>query len=402
MDEIDMINSNVIPTDSLGKLYIKTVILNYDYPRCFVVQSEEGFYYALLENDDDIDKFGWNVTKITLTDLNYVNRGSKSVQSLFIGKESYLLQFTNNSDIGKVVKVQEFIGDNEIKGELFVNDFCDMDEIFDFHGLQRNSKNANESSISFILDSETGTKTSTIINVINYLKNICKNLNNSVDIMNSTFSVQHASTVITFQFDNNLKGPLLDNLDMFDKTNASVVELGNLLNADNAEEIFSETKQVEVVKKYGKLINVLNNESKLRPKVVLAVPNKNSVTSFEFGKENCEKKKKIVKEAFDIYNQKATKKSKKIIDRGTLTGILTGDKNKFSFKSISGNLYNGTVDFALIGYDKEYIVNGAIYEASIMETKMCFQELPCKTTYKLLNLKKIDDVTQYEQINFLE
>ena len=123
MKEIDILDLGIIPTDLLGDLHIKTIILVYEYPRCFIAKNDSGNLYALLENQDGEDDFGWNVTEINIEDLKCVNRGQKNIQSLFLDKKSYLLQFKSNSDVGKVIQVNEFSGKYSIEGNMIVKNF---------------------------------------------------------------------------------------------------------------------------------------------------------------------------------------------------------------------------------------------------------------------------------------
>lgn len=393
MDIISLLDSGKIPTDLFGELFVKTVILNYDYPRCFIAEDKTQNYYALLENEDGIDSFGWNVSKITLDDLNFVNRGSKNIQSLFLNKEfSYLLHFDGNSNVGKLTKVDKFSGKYAIKGNMIVKDFCEMDELFDFHKLQSKSTLNNKSSISFVLDSETGSKTSMVFKIINYMKSICKSLKNGIDIFDSELFVQHSSTVITFQFKNYLDGSLFEEQSGLDKSNEGVIELGNLLSANEPEQIINEAKDIIAIKKYSKMIETLREESSQRPRVVLAIPRRERVASFDFSEKNYDKKKEIVKQANVMYEKKVTTKDDILEIEGILTGILTGDKNQFSFRGKNGETYKGTVDFSLVGNDSQFVVNGAIYKATIKKTSVYNDNNMIKSSYKLFGLGKIKDL----------
>ena len=132
MTELEILSSNVIKTNKLGNLNIKTTIVFYDYPRCFICENNSKFY-ALLEMDTNDDGFGWNTCEVSLEDINKVNLGLNNVQSLFKNKKSYIIYFSRNDLIGDVKKVESFEGDNAIEGDLIVEGFCDMDEVFDYH-----------------------------------------------------------------------------------------------------------------------------------------------------------------------------------------------------------------------------------------------------------------------------
>lgn len=397
MKEYEIFEIGKIPTDKLGDLFIKTIILEYDYPRCFIANDKDNNYYALLENEYGEEQFGWNVTKVTVSDINYVNRGSKNIQSLFMNKESYLLQFYKNRNVGKMTKVDVFDGEYEIRGNLFAKDFCEMDEVFDFHNFQTLSNEKKMASISLVLDSDNSSKASSVFKAINYIKNICGNLKSKLDIFDSVLTVQHSSTVITFQFDTKLDKTLFENQVDIDNDILGVIELGNFLSANEPEEIYTEVCNINAIKKYSKLIETFNKESELRPKVVLAVPNRSKVASFVFSNESCTKKKMIADEAHKMYEQNNIIKDRKINVEGILTGILTGDKNQFSFKGINGINYSGTVDFTMVGKDNQFLVNGAIYSALINETSVYNNNDLVKKSFKLLNLEKKEEIIKYKK-----
>lgn len=398
MKEYELFEIGKIPTDLFGDLFIKTTILEYEYPRCFIANDSNNVFFALLENECDDDNFGWNLTKVTLDDINNVNRGTKNVQSLFIDKESYLLQFLNNQNLGQIKKVNLFEGKYEIRGDLFIKDFCEIDELFDYHMLQKISNDKSVASISLVLDSESASKTSTVFKAINYIKNICGNLKKKLDIFDSVLSVQHASTVITFQFDNKLDNSLFTDQLEVDKDISGVIELGNFLSANEPEEVCTEIENVNALKKYSKLIDIFNKEEKLRPKLVLAIPNREKVASFGFSSESCIKKKRIVSAANDMYEQKNKIEERKIHIDGILTGILTGDKNQFSFKGNDKINYNGTVDFSMVGNDNQFLVNGVIYSAVINESCVYNNDKCIKKSYKLLSLKEKEKIIKYKKI----
>lgn len=128
MNELDLLNSKMIPTDMLGSLTIMWTLVEYDYPKCFIVKSNNRHYYALIEIEDKPDKFGWAVNKVSMTDIDMVNKGEKNIQSLFRNtKSKYLLFFENNEEIGKVKEVFDFKDEYEIKGDLFVRNFMGLE-----------------------------------------------------------------------------------------------------------------------------------------------------------------------------------------------------------------------------------------------------------------------------------
>lgn len=123
MTELEMLEKGKILTDVFGTLNIRNVVLKYDYPRCFIATNKDNKLFALLENDDTLENFGWNLTKIELDDLNKVNQGELNIQSLFLNKESYLLKYDAKMDICRATKVDAFSGNYEIKGNMYIRNF---------------------------------------------------------------------------------------------------------------------------------------------------------------------------------------------------------------------------------------------------------------------------------------
>lgn len=398
MRELEMLYSKKIPTDKFGVLEIKCIILEYDYPRCFISADSNNELYALLENNDEEDYFGWNVTKVSLEDINLVNKGEKNVQSLFIDKDSYLITFEGNAVVGKVISIEKFEGEYEIKGNLFVSDFCEMEELFDYHKLLATAKVNNKSSLSLLLESNSSANTGEILKTINYLKSICKNLKQSLDINNSNLLVQHGSTVITFEFDNTILDTIFDN-DISQEVNTQgILELGNVLSANEPEQILLETNDNKAIHKYFKMIEHFEGQANLRPKLILAMPQKQNAISFDFGAKNTATKKDVVDKALKMYEEHNEIVEEIINVEGILTGILTGEKNQFTFKDFSGNTYKGTVDFSLLGNQGVFMVNGVVYKATIKKTIVINNSKEIKVSFKLMNIIKKDDIVSYNQL----
>lgn len=401
--KIDFLVNKNIPTDLFGSLTIKVVLLVYDYPRCFIAENKEGLFFALTENNDSNENFGWNLTKVDLKDINDVNKGKKDIQFLFRDKDSYLLMYDKITNICKTDKVQSFEGEYEVLGSMFLTDFCDMDETFDFHSLQKISNSEHKSSISLVLEGDEPAKTSKIVTAINYIKAICKNLKSKLDILDSRLLVTQGSTVITFQFDNPLNNLSPGENQDTDISNTGVIEFGNFLSADEPEQILIETNHNQkTVKKYSNLTEVLSSKTELRPKIVLSVPGRKNVSSFDFRRENIKSKKRVISQAKKMFDERDEILEEEIIIKGVLTGILTGHKNHFSFRADNGRTFDGTVDFALVGNDNRFLVNGAYYSSTIKETSVSNKKGIYKTTHKLLKLEIIEEFLIYQKMDLFE
>lgn len=126
----DIVDSEKILTDSLGVLNIIAPVLKLDYPLSFIcVNKNRTQYYALLENPS-----GWNLTEVELKDIKAVDEGEEPLQFLFKGnRNKFLLSVIGRPSINGykvgVKPVNEFTGENAIKGNLYVHNFLKNVEV---------------------------------------------------------------------------------------------------------------------------------------------------------------------------------------------------------------------------------------------------------------------------------
>lgn len=399
MDELDLIDSKKIPTDSIGNLSILCVLINYDYPRCFIAKSDSAKFYALIENENSFDKYGWNVTEVSLNEINQVNRSKQNVQSLFINKKnSFILAFENNAKIGNIKKVEKFEGKYEIKGNLFVKDFCDMDDLFDLHEIHKKSVRTGKSSISLVLENSDCLTTGYVLSWIKYLSDICKNLKNPLDVNESQLSVQNGSTVITFEFENENIDTIFGGDIVTDSNNIGVNQLGNILGANTPEAIITEEPEIKAINKYTKMIEHLKKHTSAKPKVVLSVPQSDKTVSYKFDEESCSKKIVDAIQAKKLAENHLHNANEIIEVNGVLTGILTGSgKNQFTFKGNDNILYKGLVDFTMLGINSTFIINSVLYKATIKRTIITEDGVEKKRSYKLMDLTFVEQLKNYYQ-----
>ncbi len=399
MDELELLDSKIIPTDSIGNLNILCVLIDYDYPRCFIAKSDNNNLYALIENEEGIYKFGWNVSEVSLDDISKVNKSKKNIQSLFIGKKNnFILTFDKGDKIGRTVSVDKFEGIYEIKGNLFVQDFCDMDDLFDIHEIHKKSIQTGKSSISLVLEDTDCPNTGSILSWIKYIMEICKNLKNPLDINDSKLSVQKGSTVITFEFDNENNNTLFNGDVETDRNNIGVNQLGNIFGANTPEAIITEEPEVKAIQKYSKMLEHLKKYTSSKPKVVLSVPQNDKTVSYKFNEINCDKKIDYANQAKHLAEDHFVSSNEDIEIKGILTGILTSrSKNQFTFKSVDNTIYNGLVDFTMLGSNSTFVINSCMYKAIINRTIIKKDNVEVKRTYKLMNLIPIEHLKIYQQ-----
>lgn len=370
------------------------VLVSIDYPRSFICKKN-GKFYSFLEIENSDNLFGWNICEVSLDDINKANIGQANLQSLFIGKISYQMLFTNG--IGEIKQVDSFKGKYSIEGNLFRTNFCDMDELFDYHKLYSKALETKQNNVSVILEQQDECNAGIILKVINYLKNIFKELNNPIDLLNAKLGVAHASTVITFTLPKD-EGSLFEN-DIAAIGSDTLNELGNLLSTYDTDllatlEFKNKTK---ILNKYKKLIDTFDKVDSYKPKIVIGSPDKTRAVSYKMNSANTSKKKRAVKQAIKTIEENLEIKKNIIPVRGILTAIATQSENSFTFLRDNGiDRFKGSVDFSMIGIDT-FDVNGTIYNADIEEIKIYSGDSLIKTKYRLIKLDPDTKIAQFKQ-----
>lgn len=403
MIELEMLDKKIIPTDLFGALSIKCVLIEYDYPRAFIAESEGKELFALVEHSDADSSFGWNVAKTNLEQINKVNNGESNFQSLFINAELFLLDYDSMSRICRVKSVDGFYDKYEIKGNLLLKDFCDMDEVFDYHGFLKTATNTNKKSISYVIEGYKKLVTESVFKAIKYLSDICKNLDHPINLFKSDFAVQNKSTVLTFTFEDSKDGTVFEGTENIDENETGINELGNLLSSSDTASMIAESgkNNAIILQKLSAFMNLCSKDHTNDPRIVIAKPNSSKITSLRFGKDSTIEKRKAVNEARRIVKENISKTTSTISPnpKGILTGINTKNGNSFGFEEIgTNNYYSGLVDFNLINKETVFEVKG-IYEATIEKTTISNNDKVLKESYKLVKLIKIDEKNDSEQLD---
>lgn len=395
----DIVENGIIPVNLYGDFIIETSIIELDYPRCFIA-SNKGKYYAFLEIENSNDKYGWDVSEVSLEDINNVNTGLNNVQSLFINKNLFLLLF-NNSNVGSLTPVSSFEEKYSIKGDIYRKNFCDMDTLFDYHNFAAISKDENSNKVSIVLQNNKGCLTEVMIKLINYLNSIFKNLKNPLNIMNSELSVMKASTVVTFTF-NDKDGTLFnDDNRLTPSSSKGIAEFANILSSTNPASLLdNQDKKTEIaLKKYGNLIKTFDKTNDVCPKIVVSTPEKSKPVSYDMSKNATKEKKAAVYSALSYLKEKSHTKKEIITKKGILTGVITTNGNYFSFISNDQTKYSGIVDFSIIGV-QEFDVKGSEYEATIENTKILSETgEQIRESNKLISLTFIKKIQRHKQLS---
>lgn len=387
----ELVDNGKIPVKNYGYFDIVASILEFDYPKCFIARNQDQ-YYAFLEIEKDDNLFGWDVTLVSLRDINYVNSGKKDVQSLFKDKQMYLLLFKDGAEFGILENVESFGGKYSIQGSLFVPDFCDMDVDFDYHRFALLSKEEKSSKVSIVLQDNNSCSTGLVIKIINYLKSMCGNLANPLPIEKSKFSVQDNSTVITFSFDENC-GPLFKPENIQSTITEGVNELGNFLASNDALGLLTnqDKKNNTAIRKYEKLVESFSKTKDSQPKIVISTPTKEMPISYKMDKNSARVKKHIAKKALEIAKSNIRKETTIVERNGILTGIITGKGNFFRFESTFNEVFTGIVDFGMIGVE-QFDVKGTKYHAKIEKTSLLNKKDDIiDNSCKLVSLQKLED-----------
>lgn len=386
---VQLVSNGQIPVLEYGFFDIVASIVEIDYPRCFIAKNGDS-YYAFVEIENSNDLFGWNVARVSLQSINSVNSGIKNVQSLFDVEDKFILLF-NNSEYGTLKQTNTFNGKYAINGSLFVKNFCDMDADFDFHKFAFDSQRENSLKLSVVLQDEGMCSTGQVLTIVNYLKSLCKNMQNPLNIDCSKFFVKNNSTVITFSFDDSC-GPLFDSKDVHSLLFNGINELGNYLASNESSDLISaqDKRNNTVIKKFEKLVESFEKTNDSNPKIVISTPEKDKPVSFIMSKKTIKEKKELAKRALEIVNSKAIKSTEKIEREGLLTGIVTGKGNFFKFEVSSNETFTGSVDFGIIGLN-QFDVKGTKYRATIEKTCLFSQKNKLlEQSYKLVNLIPIE------------
>lgn len=404
MTEIEMLDSKIIDTDLFGSLTIVCNLISYDYPRAFIAKSNLLEYFAFVEHSSEATTFGWNVSKVTLDDINSVNNGEKNFQSLFKDKELYSVDYSLANNLCIVKKVDGFFDKYEIKGNLFIKNFCDMDEVFDYHGFLKTATSTNKRFIHYVIEGTQKLLAESVFKAIKYLSEICKNLDHPLDIFKSNFAVQGKSTVLTFSFDDSKKGTVFEDTNNVDENELGINELGNLLSAQDTATIIAESgkKNDVVLQKLSGLINLCGKDKINNPKIIIAKPDSTKITALEFGGKSTKNRKKSVDEARKIIKNNFSKDTVVVNLKGILTGISTKNSNSFGFEELqTKHFYSGLADFNLITKEDLFEVKG-IYNATIEKTIIKNNGILLKETFKLLKLEKIDSCPEVSQLNIFD
>lgn len=387
---------NLIKTDS-ASFKIVCELVTMDHPLIFICESN-GSYYSFMEIEDNSDYFGWNICKVNLFLINEVNKGKKNIQSLFSCDEKYQLFFKDGEP--NFSRVIDFVGKYSICGSLFKKDFCDMDEVFDYHHLLATSKAENKNKLAIICE-EDGCKTGLFISAVNKLNDICNNLNSKLSFLTTTMRVQDLSTAITFTFneDAHESEDILGKL--IPSSQEGFNELGNLLLADEEDVLLvaKSKEKKEIFSKYRSLINLCGKNSEFRPKIVLS-SSQDSIKSFRLDKENTLQKKKALNSALKSLKQNIEPKEENIYPIGILTAIDTTNTSRFKFKDNCGMTYSGHVDFSIMGV-KNFDVNGSLYKASIKKIVSYLNGEIIKTSFVLFDLEFKEKVEVFKEDKLL-
>lgn len=398
IDVLDLFEDFNIVTENNERYVFVASLIDFEYPRCFVTRKDKEFY-VFMECENDDEHLCWTVSKTTPIDLNMVNTGKRSVQSLFKTERFEIyLQLLDNKVYSRAANPL-----HEIKGSFYSPNFGDMDELFDLHGLQSVARLEKENSVSLIFSDDKMGSTSLIFKSINYLRNLIKTLNSPFDIMNTDLKVQHGSTVITFIAKNDLPSSVNLTPDLKPLSTDSFAELGNVLSTNEPEILLSYSKKPKkFLSKYKGIVDSLEKESVLKPKIVLALSEMENAKVFSLDKSSLKIKKDIIKKASDYVKNNIKIQEKDIDVKGFLSGIYSKEKGSFSFETFDGNEYHGLVDIALIDKMNSFIVKGAIYLASIREIVSLVDNNVEHKNYVLKDLAFIENVERHAQLDLFE
>ena len=385
--------------DSEFPFSVCAVLIDFEYPRCFIAQQDNK-YFVFMECEVNEARVNWTVSPTDINEILDVNLGKKDVQSLF-SKDLFEVSYEFDKEFGCICSANP---KHEIKGSFYAKNFADMDEVFDIHHLQRTSLENNENSISIVFEEQNEGSTSLILKAINYLKDFMRNLRNPFDILKTNLSVQKGSTVITFSAENDLKSDcnLIPSLKHF--SNDSFIELNNILSSNDSLTLLTNaSSSKKVIQKYRGIVETLKKEDSLKPKIVVAMCDYKKPASYRMGVETAKENKKMFDEAFEMIKNKTNITENTIIVDGILMGIYLTSKGTFSFKEVNNQnrTFNGIIDAAIKNKMNEFIVNGALYTATISKIDSIIDGKVERTSYILRNLDYKNKIEKIEQLTLM-
>ena len=375
---------------------ICAVLIEFEYPRCFITKRNSE-YFVFMECEVDKKKVRWTVSKTDVDQILEVNLGHKNVQSLF-GQDLFEISYDFHDESANFELANPM---HEIKGSFYSKNFADMDEVFDIHNLQRFSLEKNENSVSFVFEEQNEGSTSLILKSINYLKDFMRSLKNPLDILKTNLSVQRGSTVITFSCENDINKECNLTPSLKHLNNDSFVELNNILSSNDSLTLLSNSSSSKkTIQKYKGMVDTLKKEDSLKPKIVVAMCDFKKPNSYRMGAKTAKENKKMFDEAFKMIKSKTTIEEESIVVDGVLVGIYLTQKGTFSFKEFGGQKrsFSGIIDAKIKDKTDEFIVNGALYSATIVKIDSVVDGKIEKTSYILRSLIYKNKINKYEQI----
>lgn len=367
MNELEMIRKKTIPTDKLGALQIMATLIYYDYPRAFIVYSDSSKeYYVLIENDDSQEHFEWISSSCTLEQINKVNLGLANIQSLFDDGRKVIFSGCSDSDTVKTEFVVSFDEDHKLSGDFMAPGFCDMDEVFDFHGLRKISQKDNAIVMSLVFEGDGRVPTDAFISSLNSLHSNFSLFD--IKCSNSYIQVASGSTVVSLIFENVYKGPIFDPRTKDLKTEEAVERFRSCIESDDSSELlnFSGSDSEKKLKHFKTFTKKMGESTSVNPKMVFAYPDPNRKTkSISFNAQAREKKDRLISDTQKAIKAGIHTAQTEQIEKGTLQGCIKEGKGAFRFKLLSSDeIISGTVSYEL-NLEGIVLVN-KVYEATFL------------------------------------
>ena len=399
-DLLDTFLSRKITSEELGVFSFARTILFYEHPIVFICSKANDAgtdFYAFIETDDSAECYGWNISEVSLFDINLVNKGDKSVQYLFNkpGNAKYHLLFDLEHNVEKCRVLDSFEGVNAVEGETYITDFCDMDEAFDYHHFLQNAKADKEDRVSIVFE---GDKPPIVEDVLSCIKTM-NSLGTGLDFNKARLQTLHNSTVFSFIFEDE-SHPLLDNA-YPSKHSEGIKKIKELLS--NTEEVgFLETgdnkEKVKNLKKYNKLLDTFSLSSDLRPKLVVTSLSDSKQTSFKMDKINTFEKKSAVKKAIDYIENHSTVKEDDLIVVGFFDAAKVSASTFTFVENVTGNQFSGKIDCSKVDPNVVISLKFVEYEATIKRKRILNNQVLQKEAFYLIGLKEIGRKERKEQI----
>lgn len=391
--------------DNLGELEFVVTLIENDYPVSFVAQmvNSETSLFIFDEYDNDDTSVTWICARISIDDLDDLNRGLKTLNSCFLGprntkKEGYLITSRAGNERATCEPLNDltkYVAENDV----FVSQFVE-----DSHGSELLSLITKKNYASFVLDSKKYASGFLDFGEMKNKVENCRSLMNSLPFYitvknNRTYISNSHSIVVNFEISDkkekiNKKQEKIKEIEdeLANRESDAAIETLNLaFNSQNTNDFIGALKNnVASIDKFGNFIESFDNKKTSDQILQLVSPNKKT-KQIIINREKIDSLSNFVKDAKEKMKDDK-RKSFKTNDFGYFEKFDSKSEGKFRFISNinKGAIYRGVKSSSFNASEHPIEIKDPLCTYSV--TFECFYyEINGKTTkisYSLIAAKK--------------